>query len=372
MGAESSVTSNIYALNECLDNIEKRLFYIEDQYLHHEATLLTDNSLIISGKRIDCSHTCHLTIGPILGTIGSTFARLMIETDCDAEITLNVFVKDNIHLKDRFAFSKSLPTKAMIPTVVNLDGLQSETIYIVYIGGISADQCLKRNLTFETINKTKSNLHILIHNPKQFSTSDYQLWLQQFGQSFQHESNYGCHQLVVLGNVLQLQQVVNAKIHSILNVSYLGDNWINDLNELEMLIAREYRHFLERISSHDILRRISWIIIGGNEESLRTIITIYKESFERIAFAKVNQIGAASSARETAVSKVNNNNSSQKQKSRAEETSLKLDQVIEDDYTHINQKNLAFNTQQLEFTVSLCSAILRVARYLQFYLIYAT
>ena len=101
MGAETSTLQSIESLNATLNDIETKLGVVEDIHLHHERTICHDDTVLVSGKLIRCNSGTILNIGPIVGLVGQYSARILVEVDTAAEITLNFFIID-----DRASFSR--------------------------------------------------------------------------------------------------------------------------------------------------------------------------------------------------------------------------------------------------------------------------
>jgi hypothetical protein len=103
MGAETSTLQSIESLNKTLTDIETKLGVVEDIHLHHERSICHDDMVIISGKPIRCNPTVRLAVGPVVGLLGQDFARIMVESNCDADLSYHVFIID-----DRASFSRYL------------------------------------------------------------------------------------------------------------------------------------------------------------------------------------------------------------------------------------------------------------------------
>lgn len=164
MGADSSTLQSIESLNSTLEDIEKKLFVIEDVHLHHERTIAHDDSVLISGKKISCRSGVRLLCGPILGTIGSSFARLLVEVDCDSDLTLNVFVSDARLMCSRYSCSITLAARKNVPIATKITHLLPGTNYCVYIGGITPAECVTSYASFQTLPNEARAVRILLTN----------------------------------------------------------------------------------------------------------------------------------------------------------------------------------------------------------------
>jgi len=59
MGTGTSTLSAIESLSSSLQEIERKLAVLEDSHLHHEKTICFDDSVIVSGKRIQVYLLAH-------------------------------------------------------------------------------------------------------------------------------------------------------------------------------------------------------------------------------------------------------------------------------------------------------------------------
>jgi hypothetical protein len=114
MGAETSTLASIESLSASLGDIERKLAVLEDAHLHHERTICHDDTVIISGKRIQCRSAINLTLGPIVGLVGQTFGRILVETDADAEISLFIYLVDEMNTEARFQSEEVLLIKIIL------------------------------------------------------------------------------------------------------------------------------------------------------------------------------------------------------------------------------------------------------------------
>ena len=179
MGADSSTLQSIESLNSTLNDIEKKLFVIEDVHLHHERTISHDDAVLISGKKIVCRSGVHILCGPVLGLIGTQFARILVEVDEDSELTFNVFITDNHLICTRFAFSMNLSAKKNVPSSLQIENLLPNTNYTVYIGGITPTETINNYVTFQTMpNETENIRMILLNNGRveQQKPGETNLW----------------------------------------------------------------------------------------------------------------------------------------------------------------------------------------------------
>jgi hypothetical protein len=106
MGAESSALQGVHALGATLDDIERRLRNVENFEIQNENTIALSDSVFISGKVIGCRANVDVIVGPVIGIIGQTFARILLETNVDSDVTLNVFIMSDPVTEARFYAQK--------------------------------------------------------------------------------------------------------------------------------------------------------------------------------------------------------------------------------------------------------------------------
>jgi hypothetical protein len=148
------------------------LTQIEDIHLHHEAKICHNDMIIISDKKIlcrtgrefclfgnrvdDCDYPPGVTplVGPVIGLVTQTSAKILVETDAITTISFNVFIIDGIaqagqylkievhdlrDMKFTLTFSAQfVDVYAHHPQVITLGDLSPGCRYAVYIGGVKA------------------------------------------------------------------------------------------------------------------------------------------------------------------------------------------------------------------------------------------
>ena len=80
------------ALQQQLDRLEQNLTSLEEDYAERVAGELLDGSkepsgdLYLCGARLKCDGAVRVVTGPVVGLVGSTTARILLEVDADAEV----------------------------------------------------------------------------------------------------------------------------------------------------------------------------------------------------------------------------------------------------------------------------------------------
>ena len=305
MGQDSSTLQSIESLNSTLEDIEKKLFIIEDVHLHHERTISHDEAVVISGKQIVCRSGVKLLCGPVLGLIGSSFARILVEVDQDAAISFNVFQTDAKLICTRFVFSVSFNVRKNAPSAYKITGLEAGTNYTVYIGGISPSETVKDYAMFQTMPKITAAIRILSLNngrvdrqmpgetnlwkevenrviapksspPGYFNpgyrgnifTSPY---LQYEGTNPPPSAPPPVHLLCHHGNLISIQSVLQTKAIELLDLLTREDSnyedWSKVLTQLELTVKDAYRNAFTSPGLIKILRRCGNVFLAGSEEA---------------------------------------------------------------------------------------------------------
>ena len=105
--AESSTLQSVECLSASLDEINRKLIIIEDIHLHHERVNCTDETIMVHGKRIKCSSTVDVVIGPVIGLVGNNFITFMLELNRAASLTFLVFtIENDLGTETKFHSSK--------------------------------------------------------------------------------------------------------------------------------------------------------------------------------------------------------------------------------------------------------------------------
>ena len=91
MGAETSTLQSIDSLSSTLQDIEKKLTNIESLHFRHERTIALDNTIMIADKPIICRQEVKIITGPVIGLIGHNFFRILVETNVNSTVSINVF-----------------------------------------------------------------------------------------------------------------------------------------------------------------------------------------------------------------------------------------------------------------------------------------
>jgi len=289
MGADSSTLKSIESLNATLDGIEKKLFVIEDVHIHHERVISQDDSIIISGKMIYCRSGVRLLCGPVLGTYGTDFARILVEVDCDGDITLNVFNVDNNLMSTRYCFTATIYMQKYVPICVHLSDLQSDTQYDIYIGGISAKETVSNYVSVHTLSVNITSLRVLLaFNGRidKLVPGESDLW-EQIRDRVVYNSTVSpvthtkgvdkaypssrvqflCHH----GNFISIESVIHNRSIQLLDLITREDSSYAEVEkiifDIEELLKDSYRTAYTNPTVRHILRRCGGIFLAGPEEA---------------------------------------------------------------------------------------------------------
>ena len=317
MGADSSTLQSIESLNTTLEDIEKKLFVIEDVHLHHERTIAHDDSVLISGKKIGCRSGVRLVCGPILGAVGSNFARILVEVDYDAELTFNVFVSDAKLMCSRYSFTVSLSAKGGQPIATKIENLLPGTNYTIYIGGITPSETATNYASFQTLPEEARAVRILLaHNGRvdRLMPGETNLWKEvenrviapqvsppgyckPFSEEDDEDLNHlylsspvstnntanansaqsnapyipPVHLLCHHGNLISIEPIIRSRAVELLDLLVREDSnhedWVTILEQTESLIRDAFRAALTAPALVKTLRRCGNLFLVGPEEA---------------------------------------------------------------------------------------------------------
>lgn len=306
MGAETSTLASIESLSASLGDIERKLAVLEDAHLHHERTICHDNTVIISGKRIQCRSAVNLTLGPIIGLVGQTFGRIMVETDTDAEISIFIFLVDEMNTEARYQSEEKFHVRANAPTAKTFKGLYPGTSYAIYLGGINSSDTLLNYATFRTLPADKADVRILFTHKGRIDRlipGELNLWNALESQIIENGVHAGnitgvdraiseiseellqgehpskscgssfnpIHIVVHNGDLIsidvELRRIAMQLLDSITREDSSIDSWELLLIDLEESIRGVYRTAYGSPTLRTVLRRCSNIFIAGQGES---------------------------------------------------------------------------------------------------------
>ena len=331
MGADSSTLKSIESLNATLDGIEKKLFVIEDVHIHHERVISQDDSIIISGKMIYCRSGVRLLCGPVLGTYGTDFARILVEVDCDGDITLNVFNVDNNLMSTRYCFTATIYMQKHVPICVHLSDLQSDTQYDIYIGGISAKETVSNYISVHTLSVNTTTLRVLLaFNGRidKLVPGESDLWEQVrdrvvynstvspvthtkgVGQAYPSSRvQFLCHH----GNLISIESVIHNRSIQLLDLITREDSSYAEVEkiifDIEELLKDSYRTAYTNPTVRHILRRCGGIFLAGPEEAGAFTSALLSMQLPVTEITSVEELVAASrNMNSMNVSTLDNNN----------------------------------------------------------------
>ena len=180
MGAESSTSSSIEHLGKTLSEVERKLSHLERTNIQKSRAVSSNNTVLVFGRVIECRPWIHLTVGPVLGLIGQTFARVLIETDGESAVTVHVFEVDRVLSSSRFLCQDTIVTTPNVPIAQTIRGLKPGKCYEFYFGGINGSDTLQFNAAFRTLPEedTTSVKMVLCHKGRidHISPSEMDLW----------------------------------------------------------------------------------------------------------------------------------------------------------------------------------------------------
>lgn len=293
MGAESSSLRAIDSLNETLSNIEYKLGVIEDVHLHHERTICHDNVVLVSGKQIICNPGVELVVGPVLGLITQTSARILVEANITATLTINFFVLDSLHTEARFVREEVMTVHEGIPVAKTFANLTAETNYAVYIGGCRGQTTLMNYASFTTLPRSESltGPRVVFNHSGRIDRvvpGEVNLWdpmsdIIAKGSSGRDAArqaaindgdtlhNQTVHMCVHMGNFLQVDNVIRARTVELLDMICREDvsivAWDSKMKEAEEAVRALYRSAFTSPEIQRTLRRCGHLFLSAEGEA---------------------------------------------------------------------------------------------------------
>ena len=160
--------------------VERKLSHLERTNIQKFRAISSNNTVLVFGRVIECRPWVHLTVGPVLGLIGQTFARVLIETDAESAVTVHVFEVDRVLSSSRFLCQDTIITTPNVPIAQTIRGLKPGKCYEFYFGGINGSDTLQFNAAFRTLPEedTTSVKMVLCHKGRidHISPSETDLW----------------------------------------------------------------------------------------------------------------------------------------------------------------------------------------------------
>lgn len=271
MGTNSSTLRSVESLGDTLRSIESRLFDIEDIALHHETGIFSNNTCVVSGKVILGNPNIRLTIGPILGLVGTSFFRVLVETNSSGPLTFNVFkCIPGIPHRRRFVSTININAVEGSPSVIMVSNLDPGIEYWGFLGGIHPDEIHNNVVQVHTLSTDIENVQAFacksINNVSTFEDSRVQMQLLSAVSC-----NNGPSWVFNLGNLLRLQPIFWRSITQLLSSNNCEENGMSDwelrLSEFERCVRQEYRNALSSSLVQQLGKRCCCIFLADENES---------------------------------------------------------------------------------------------------------
>jgi hypothetical protein len=274
MGADSSTLQSIQTLDDTLGSIERRLFNIEDIYLHHERAVVEDSHLLVCGKRIATSGSVNLIVGPILGSFSESFVNVAVEIDQEADISLNVFLASSALMEDRFVSTTVERVQKNQLHVFKITGLFAGLSYIIQVGGVMRDQSVGNIVHFTTPQHCDDCQLFLMHCSRIDSAKAGEInsWdhLAQDSESKEYRSRPSL--LIHTGDFVDLTTKLRVPLLDILHFVVSEDlsesRWDDMLYNFQCTTLNCFRQALQTPSVRKVLRCSSSCFVVGEGESM--------------------------------------------------------------------------------------------------------
>lgn len=187
----------------------------------------------MSGRSILCCPWIHLTVGPVIGLVGQSFIRVLIETDTDCVVTTHIFELNSITSDARFIVDGKIICRKDDPAAANLTGLFPGKKYILYIGNINGSDTLEYTATFHTLPDDLQHVRVILTHKGRIdhiAPQEVNLWsvlerniLETDIERSKHERashphNPSVHFIVHNGDFLSVESVLRSKALSLLDL----------------------------------------------------------------------------------------------------------------------------------------------------------
>lgn len=292
MGAESSTLQSVESLNQTLLNVEQRLFDIENFHLHHERNVTLENQLFICGKSIRCNSHVNLVIGPVLGVVNASNARILIEVNTKTELECHLFKQVESFTENRYYKSFSFDIIGNKPYCMVLDNLDQDTLYLAYIGGIKQEDVVYNVVQFYTSSSADRMRYFLSSKALVDSSIPSETCLLE---NISTKINYSCqlqqnqnssHYYINIGGFLNVQEIVRKYAYELLRLiqadQFRSETWNSILNSFEKDVKIRYVNAFRESTFAGLARKCSILLFAGEEETAAAVLQSMMKNDEDI------------------------------------------------------------------------------------------
>ena len=295
---ESSLLQSVDSLSAALDEIEQKLGTVEDVHTHNESTLCHDGNVIVCGKRIKCRPGIELMVGPVLGLITQTSARILVETVVPTVMTLDVFLYDQYSTTGRHMQRITFETLAKAPYAHTISNLRPGCSYLVYVGGVRQECTLSKYATFATVPLSPENVRCIFTNKGRVDVcvpGESDLWVDLERRVIKSSRfEYRQHNIMSLpkkddvcpvhlaihtGDFLNIEATIRRRGLELLDLltkeGISREVWSNMLDDIEHELMDLYREAFTSKTSALTLRRCGHLFVAGKLESCAETASLF-------------------------------------------------------------------------------------------------
>ncbi|GMH50847.1 hypothetical protein TL16_g00884 [Triparma laevis f. inornata] len=152
MGAAESDLASSESLRDQISALEKKLSSISSQHQDFEVWPESTEGriLTIAGARLQCRGGVKVLTGPVIGKVGSTDARVLLEISVEAEITMFVSLVDEDVPNGRVIASTKKLCPARRPVAITVSNLLPGESYVITFSGVDRESAEARVGQFKT------------------------------------------------------------------------------------------------------------------------------------------------------------------------------------------------------------------------------
>ena len=290
MGAAESGFESVESLAATLRGVEERLLRAEELTFQHRAPSSADSCVLVNNVQVQTDPDLLLSTGPILGKVTLNSVRLLTVLQTagrarrSARLSFNIFKVDALSMRSTFMGTDYMDAVTNESTVHSITGLDPDTHYAVFIGGVEAKHVFEKFLFFQTlpsdhklvrlgcIRSARADLSV----PDELDLTETLKSLiprYRADHSLQNESELRpLHVILFVGGFQSLgavfQKLSPRILKALFECAFDDSIWIDALSEFRAAVSRQYQLCFQEEAFGLICRRCSCYFFGDIEEKL--------------------------------------------------------------------------------------------------------
>ena len=280
-----------------LEEIERKLSVVESAQIHLENTAVRDGEIVVCDRRILCDPGTKLSIGPIVGLITQTSARILVESARSTLLTLHLFISDELSATARFLYSVDLRSVANKPHADTLTALSPGYRYAVYVGGCTATETLSKVAQFSTLPPDDNQIRTIFVQsdaPTGSTSREADGWTGLHARCVGLKSTQAPHMVFHLGGFVSLDGILRLRGLQLFELASRDD--VDDgalhhlLSQTDDDIQQAFRDAFQHEKCTAALRCCGHLFLcGESEAALRTtvLLAIEAETVKNVSSASI-------------------------------------------------------------------------------------